>query len=278
MSGPFPDLTVFIGPQSRHALAVNLAVRDNRPAMIRAGLDAQPTRMASPALRSLADPNKTLEERRASFQAFTASGPAFFSALNFLGAPHKGFHRSELYPEAEVQLGGLAEVAGDRPFRLIIAPDTLPDLFLAVGSEILEDRVRNTPWEQLYEIDWADLVADTRGAMPGADMLVLTHPGTALGGTALLERLFGPAAGEVDPRHFLREGLNETGRAVLDRMGEGIPTDDVARDLYASFAERADAALCRDRLGLDRLTLKLLAQRHAEDIERIAALDRVEVM
>lgn len=278
MPGPFPDLTVFIGPQSRHGLAVNLAVRDNRPAMIRAGLNAQPTRMASPALRALADPDKTLEERRTAFDALTAEGPAFYSALNFLGAPHKGFHKAELFPEAESQLGGLAEVAGERAFRLIIAPDTLPDLFLAAGSAVLEDRVRATPWEQLYEIDWADLIADTHCALPQAEILVLTHKGTTLGGSALLERLFGSAAGAVDRRQFLREGLTTTGQAVLDRMGETVPSDEVSGDLYRSFADRADAALCRERLGMDRLTHRLLMQRYDEDMERISALDRVEVV
>lgn len=278
MSAQFPDLTVFIGPQSRHGLAVNLAVRDHRPAMIRAGLNAHPTRLASPALRSLVDPAKTLAERRASFDALAAEGPSFYSALNFLGAPQKGFRHSELFPEAESQLGGLAEVAGDRRFRLIIAPDALPELFLAANSDVLEERVRKTGWEHLYEIGWADLIVETHEALPGAEILVLTHPGTALGGDAFMRRLFGPAAGETNQRLFLRECLNETGKAVLDRMGEGAAPEDLQHELYRSFADRADAALCHERLGMDRLTRKLLLQRFDEDIAFIATLDRVEVI
>ena len=278
MTSPFPDLTLFIGPQSRHGLAVNLAVRDNRPAMIRAGLDAYPTRMASPALRSLADPDKTLAERRAAFDALTENGPAFYAALNFLGALHREFRRSELFPEAESQLGGLAEVANDRAFRLVVAPDLLPDLFLAGSVSGLEERVRKTAWEQLYEISWADLIAGVRSALPGADITVLTHSGVALGDEPLARHLFGPAAAIVDDALFLRECLNDTGKAVLARMGGGSPPADVARDLYRSFADRVDAALCLERLGLDRLTRKLLMQRHDEDIERIRSLDRVEVM
>ena len=278
MTRPLPDLTLFIGPQSRHGLSVNLAVRDNRPAMISAGLASYPTRMASPALRALADPNGTLDDRRAAFAALTDEKPAFYSALNFLGAPHRGFRLSDLFPEAESQLGGLAEAAGDAAFRLVMAPDTLPDLFLAAGSDALEARVRETPWEQFYEVNWADLVIETQAALPGAEIIVLTHSGTALGGEALSEFLFGPAADAVDARVFLRGSLNVTGQAVLDRMGKGVPPDEVARDLYRSFADRADKATCRERLGMDRLTWTLLLQRFDEDVERIAALDGVEVI
>lgn len=278
MNGAHPQLTLFLGPQSRHGLALNLAVRDNRPALIRAGLAAFPTRMASPALRALADPNKTIDERRCAFEDLTADGPAFYSALNFLGAPHRGFQRAELFPEAEIQLGALAEVAADRPFRVILAPDTLPDLFLAVGSDELENRVRAASWEQLYEASWAELVENLLDALPCAGLLVLTNSGAATGGVALAECLFGPAADAVGPTVFLRETLNVTGQAVLDRMGAGTPTEEVARDLYRSFADRADVETCRERLGIDRLTRKLLLQRYDEDIERIAALDRVEVL
>lgn len=278
MLDDFPRLTIFIGPQSAHGLAVNLAVRDNRPAMIQSGLIANPTRIASPALRSLADDGQTLDERRAAFTSFSADGPAFFAALNFLGAPHRGFRRSELFPEAEIHLGALAEVAGDRTFRMILAPDALPDLFLAAGSDVLEDRVTETPWEQLYELSWADLVEGLLDCLPKVELLVLTHAGLALGGHSLAERLFGPGAEAMDPRVFLRETLNVTGQAVLDRMGSGLPPETAARELYQSFAERADVETCRTRLGMDRLTRKLLHQRFDEDIGRIAAMDRVEVI
>lgn len=278
MGDPFPGLTLFFGPQSGHALAINLAVRNQRPAMIRAGLAAYPTRMASPALRALADPNRTLNERREAFRALSGEMPAFYSALNFLGSPNKGFRRSELFPDASVQLGLLAEVAGDTPFRVILAPDALPDLFLAIESETVSDQIRNTSWEQLFEVSWAELVAEILEALPATDVIVLTHVGVALGQSELAARLFGPAADVVEPRLFLREALNVTGQAVLDRIGEGAPTDEVARDLYRSFARRVDEAACREALGMDRLTRKLLLQRFDEDLVEIAAMDRVEVL
>ncbi|MBT8417192.1 MAG: hypothetical protein KJO42_07100 [Silicimonas sp.] len=278
MPGPFPSLTLFIGPQSSHGLALNLVVRDNRPGMVKAGLAAMPTRLASPALRSIADPNRTLDERRATFAGFSDEAPAFFAALNFLGAPHKGFRQAELYPDAEVQLGLLAEVAGEARFRVVLSLDDLPNLFLATGSDVLEDRVRATPWEQLYAVSWAELVAGVLDCLPGAEVLVLTHAGVALGGATLVARLFGPAAGVLNGRDLLQAGLNLTGQAVLDRMGAATPDAAAARELYRSFADRADAAVCRERLGMDRLTRKLMLQRFDEDMGAIAAMDRVEVI
>ncbi len=276
--GPFPRLTLFLGPQSRHALAVNLAVRNNRPAMNRSGLAAFPTRLASPALRALANPDQSLDERRAAFRALSDNAPAFYSALNFLGASNKGFRTPELFPSAAIQLGLLAEVAEDQPFRVILAPDALPDLFLAVDSEILAEQIRNTAWEHLYEVSWAELVGEICDALPAAEVVVLTHRGVAVGGENVAEFLFGPAACEVASRHFLWEALNATGQAVLDRMGEGTPPDEVARDLYRSFGNRVDETACREKLGLDRLSRKLLLQRFDEDLAEIAATRRVKVI
>lgn len=278
MAGPFPRLTLFIGPQSGHGLAVNLAVRANRPAMMKAGLWAFPTRLASPALRSIADADSTLAERRAAFLALAEEGPSFYAALNFLGAPHHGFRKSELFPGAEAQIGCLAEVAEDLEFRFVLAPDALPDLFLAAGSDTLERRVSETPWEQLYEAGWTDLVDGLMDCFPYAELLVLTHSGTTLGGAPLAERLFGPGAEAVAAGAFLHAGLTPTGQAVLDRMGGAAPPEKQARELYLSFADRADRETCRERLGIDRLTRRLLMQRFDEDLVRIAAMDRVEVI
>ena len=48
--------------------------------------------------------------------------------------------------------------------------------------------------------------------------------------------------------------------------------------MHALFADRADLETCKERLGIDRLTHKLLMQRYDEDLARIGALDRVEVI
>ena len=83
----------------------------------------------------------------------------------------------------------------------------------------------------------------------------------------------------VDARSFLREALTTTGRAVLGRIeSDETPDEAVAGELYDSFALRFGPDECRDRLGLDRLTLKLLSQRFDEDIARMRGTSGVEVI
>lgn len=278
MAGAVPSLTLFIGPASGHGLAVNQLVRDARPALVAAGLAAYPARLASPALRPIADPNRTLNERREAFADLSRGAPAFYAALDFLGAPRDGFRQSELFPDAEVHLGGLAEAAGPAPLRIVLAIDSLPDLFIATGSEAQDRRVRAAPWEQLYAVSWAELVAGMLECLPGAEVLVLTHRGAALGGAELMARLFGPGAEVLRAEGLLRACIGVTGQAVLDRMGGAMPDAAAADELYGAFALRADEAQCRERLGLDRLTRKLLMQRYDEDLAAIRAMDRTEVI
>lgn len=278
MSVGFPWLTLFLGPASGHGTAINSAVRVHRAEMGVAGLKAYPKRAASPALRGLSDPNKTLDERREAYFAMADEGPAFYSALNFLDTSRQGFRQAELFDDAEIKFGALAEVAGQEALRIAIAIDNLPDLFIAARSDLADRLVREMGWENLYEASWAELIEDAVDALPGAEFLVLTHAGVAKGGVGLLERLFGPGAGVVDGRAILRDTLSVTGQAVLERMGEGTPPNGVAEELYGSFADRADLETCKERLGIDRLTHKLLMHRYDEDLARIGALDRVEVI
>ena len=282
MGTPFPNLTLFLGPQTQAGLALNLAIRNNRPGLIKAGLLAQPTRIASPALRGLLDRKRPLAERNAGFAAFMDQVPAFYAALNIFPMTHKGLPRFQLFPDAPAQLDALSEVVGYSRLRVIVTPDQLPDFFLAAGSEVLERAVRETSWDVLYELSWVDIVADLRASLPKAEILVLTPRGMALGQGPLVDRLLGPGAGVVGPFHFLREALDVTGQAVLDRMDpDSQLTDEVAADLYASFALRADEAMCDERLGIDRVTRALLAQRFDEDmaeIIEIAGADQVEVI
>jgi hypothetical protein len=279
MAAPVPTLTLFIGPQTQAGLALNLAIRENRPALLRAGLAAHPTRIASPLLRGVSNPKSDIGTRRARFAEMAGDGPSFHSALNFFGMTRKGFRNFELFPGSLAALEALAEAAEGVPMRVILTPDRLPDFFLATGSDLVAEWVRATGWELLYELSWAEIVANVRAVLPSAEVLVLTHRGLALGGAALAERLFGAVSGAVVGPVFLRETLNATGRAVLDRMAlTAAPETAVAEELYSSFADRVDVETCRERLGLDRLTVKLLGQRLEEDLALMRAMRRVEVV
>ena len=273
MAADAPELTLFMGPNSAHGLAINKVVKAIRKDLATTGLRLVPTRWASPMMRTIVSAKRDLAERRASFRALTEDGPAFYCALNFLGTPHSGERRADLFVEAEDKFDGLAAASDGAPFRVVLALQPLPHFFCASASDVLDTRVKATPWEQLYAMSWAELVMGLVDACPNAEVLVLRHESVA----QWSEEIFGDAA-SADVRHALfRALLTTTGQAVVDRMPEQ-PSDEAARELYASFAELPDALSIRERLGLDRLTAKLLAQRFEEDMAAIAMLDGVRVI
>jgi len=162
--------------------------------------------------------------------------------------------------------------------RIIVCIDVLPAFFLAAGSAPLELRVKNTPWEALYELSWADLVQEVLDALLRAEVLVL-GPGAA-GSASLMQVIFGAVEPGLSKRHLpLRAVVSETGHAVLDQIAS---QDDVApsvlADLYQSFATRPSVEEVTNRLGIDKVTQALLDQRFDEDLRALSAMARVQVL
>jgi hypothetical protein len=193
------------------------------------------------------------------------------------GPPQAGLARGELFPDAEVSLAGLGPVA--KGARIVLAIDPLPAFFLAASSDPLEERVRRTPWEVLYELSWFDLLHEFVHLLPDTELIVTSTDAVGKAPKAMLTRLLGPAVeGLPEPHNLLRHLVSETGRAVLARVTRrGAPEPATLADLYNSFALRPTARDVRERLGIDKVTEVLLRQRFDEDMARIAALDRVEV-
>lgn len=271
-----PVLTILLGPQTRVSLALNAHLRENRQHLHDQGMIALPSRLASPMVRRALD-DRPLEERLAEFTAATAAGPAILSAINMFGPPQAGLAKGELFPDAELTLAGLDPIIG--PARIVLAIDALPEFFLAAQSDALEDRVRKTPWEVLFELSWYDLVNELVALLPTAQFLILAGPTVGAALPRLEEALLGAAAGTLpSPYTLLRHLISETGSAVLDRMLErGAPDADTLADLFQSFAMTAPLSEQKERLGLDKVTSILLDQRFEEDLGRIAALPRVEI-
>lgn len=271
-----PPLTVLLGPQTRVALALNAHLRENRQFLSSKGITALPSRLASPILRRAVD-ERAEDERLEEFSERTTPRPALLSAINMFGPPEAGLSKGELFPDAELKFAGLAPLLGAA--RIVISIDTLPAFFLAAQSEPLEERVRRTAWEVLYELSWSELVSELVDFLPDADFMIVTGaiPGKDL--ARLAEELMGPHSADLpSPLTFLRHLISETGHAVLARILErGAPDAATIADLYKSFALRPTPADLRDRLGIDKLTGILLDQRFEEDIEKIAALPRVTV-
>lgn len=271
-----PDLTILLGPQTRVSLALNAHLRENRQYLNDEGFVALPSRLASPIVRRAID-DRPLDERLAEFQSATDAGPAILSAINMFGPPQAGLAKGELFPDAELTLAGLDPIIGSA--RIVLAIDVLPEFFLAAQSEALEDRVRKTPWEVLFELSWYDLVNELVALLPAASFLILAGARVGKSLPRLEETLLGSVAGTLpQPHTLMRHLISETGQAVLDRMlTRGHPDADTLADLHQSFALTASLADQRDRLGLDKVTSILLDQRFEEDLEKIAALPRVEI-
>lgn len=267
-----PSLTVLLGPQTSLSLALNAIARDYRHVLEKVGITTLPSRFASPILRHAID-DRRFDERRLEFLNSLPKLPAFLSAVNFFGPPHEGLAKREMFPRAEQSLARLAEVAPD--MRICLCVDTLPAFFLASSSEVLETRVQSTPWESLFDLSWADLALEVKDAMSGSEVVVL-NPKSALK-PETLQILFGENA--LATHLLLKSQVNETGRAVLDRMAPEQASDSkVIAELYGSFAARPTQREIEKRLGLDRVTQLLLEQRFDEDVAVMQSMPGIRVL
>lgn len=271
------NLTLLLGPQSRLALAINSIVRQQRGVLSKGGLRALPARLAQPLIRRNLNTNEPLDARREAFSEDT-EGPTFLSAVSFLGTPPVSLGERELLPEAERWLAALGELSPRS--HVILTIDRLPDFFLAAGSAPLERRVRETPWETLYELSWSDLVDEILVALPDCKLSVLTPETAAVRSPETLKLLFGSASeGLPDPYALLRAMISETGHMVLERvLAEGTPKLATIEELRASFGLYADPLEAETRLGIDKLTQTLLNQRFDEDLETIRSMPGIEVL
>lgn len=271
-----PELTFLLGPQTFMSLALNNFVRTNRPFFAQS-LNLLPSRIASPILRRASDARPE-KERVEEFEKSAANRPAFYSSVNFFGPPHAALLGGEMFPSAETMLAGLASVSANA--RIILCIDSLPTFFLSARSDVLESRVRRTPWELLYELSWADLIREVVETLPAAEFLVLTPNGTMRAPQTLLRCLFGPQSENAPGADvFLKTQITETGHAVLARVAEsGPPGDGTLAEIYASFARRPGLNDMNERLGIDKTTSILLAQRFEEDLEEMRSFDRTEVI
>ena len=272
-----PPLTLLLGPQTMVSLALNTLVREHRFAFGGKGMTVMPSRIASSLIRRCLDA-RPLKERQADLAAELPRKPAFLSAINFFGPPEAGLAKRELFPDAEAGLAGLAELAPGA--RIILAVDPLPEFFLAAGSDGLENRVRRTPWEDLYELGWADLVREVVEMLPESPVLVLTGRGAGAATGDVLARLFGNGVAALpETQPFMRQMIDRTGHAVLARMLErGPPDKAMLAEVFTSFVRTPTREDIAERLGIDKVTRALLDQRFAEDIEFIRAIPGVEVV
>ena len=272
------DLTLIFGPQSAGALHLNTFIRHAGKGLAKIGVRALPTRAASPLLRRLMTSERPFRERRADFDRETIPRPAVLSALNIFGPPEAAYAKRAFFPGVGESLGPIRKITG--PCQVVLVIEPLHHLFLSSGSERLEARVRAAGWEDLFDLGWTDLARHVSDKMDGCDILVLTPRGMALRSGEVLERLFGDRVSTIsDPFWLLRQFVSETGGAVLDRMvASGAPEDAVLEDLYTSFARSPSPEDIEQRLGIEKITVTLMEQRFAEDLDAIAGLPGTEII
>lgn len=271
------NLTLLLGPQTRLGLAINALVRQQAGLFKKAGLRTLPARLSQPLMRRHLDPEEALDARREAFSK-DIEGTTFLSAVSFLGPPPVSLGERELLPEAERWLAALGELSPSS--HIILTIDRLPAFFMAAGSAPLERRVRNTPWEVLYELSWSDLIGEILVALPDCKLSVLTPGLAAVRSPETLKLLFGDAADALpDPYVLLRAVISETGHVVLDRLlAEGTPSITTLEDLSTSLSTVPTAEMIHERLGMDKLTQTLLNQRFEEDLEVIGEMAGIEVL
>lgn len=279
-TGAVARTTILLGPQTRLAETLNGLVRTQRRAMARHGLDAYPSRVATRALRrAIADerpiaPQDTLAEGL----GLDSRGATFLSAVNLFGPPRAAFRGRELFPDAEVALAGLGSLLVGREALLVMAVEPLHHFLFAMQSEALSTRVRATRWDVLYELGWADLVAEVAEAAPGASVLVLTPGAAVVNAAAVLDELFGPAAAALDAASIRAPYLSPAGQAALARLrAAGRDDPETAEQLWHAHAMVPDWRALEAQLGIDRVTARLLDQRFREDLRDIEALPGVRL-
>lgn len=274
------NLTILVGPPTPMSLRLNQIVREERRALAASGLNAVPSRLATPALKKIAAPDSDPVQRGRDFAEAIGGGSAFLSAVGFLTLPKGAVTGSDIVPDATDLFARLGGPLSLHRSRIVVAVDSFPALCHAARSEAVDNGVRRTEWEQLYELEWLSLFAGIEKACPDAEIAILTPKGAAVRSPEVLSYLFGPAMeGLSDPYRLLDLSLDDTGRAVLRRMrAEENVRESTVADLYDSFAPRPAAEDVAERLGIDRLTGVLLEQRLEEDLATLSAHERMVVL
>lgn len=272
------DLTLLFGPQSKGAMTLNdYARRFSRP-LAQYGMHAIPTRFASPLLRRCQNSELPIEDREAEFDKATTQQPVILAGVNVFGPAEAMLSEGEFLPNVLPGLRQLGEIVG--ACQIVMAIDPLPHLFSAPATQRLAARVRPIGWEALFEMGWTEVFSAISDTMPEADILILTSRGMALQSKDVLRRLFGTKGPPAeDPYWLLRQAVSGTGHAVLDRvLKDGSMTLETLEEFYASFAVKPDPNDMEARLGIEKITTTLMAQRFEEDLEAIAKLPRTEII
>ncbi len=263
-----PALTLLLGPRTRLGLALNTLVREHRDALETLGLLAYPSRVGDKLLRDLGEGLEPSEARET--LGIGGEHPVILTATKGLAAPAGLIRSRELLPDAEVYLRDWARLAEGIETRIVMTIDPLPDVLLAADHAAANAAARATPWDALYEMSWADLMAEVREALPKSAVLALTTRGAFLSAETVAPLIFGAGAEVVLP---------ETLRASLVPSDTPLPKSTAHLSGYFdTYRPCPDPRWLREVLGMDGVTADLLQSRFHEDVEAIRAMPDVQVI
>ena len=264
------ELTLLLGPPTRLSRALNDIVREERGGLDEAGLSTFPSRVGDRVLRDVMG-GGAAGDLRATLDA-EAGRPVFLGAIKGLAAPSGAFRSRELLPDAEAFLAHWARVADGLETNVVLTIDPLPDFVFALDHAAANSAVAAMPWDALYELSWAEVVQAVARAMPGAAITVLTTRGAFVSAETVLPLIFGGGAAAVPPDRLRR--------ALLGDVSDDSPARGVARlgALYDAHVPQPPAGWASTALGLDRVTVRLLEDRFAEDLEALRALPGVSLV
>ncbi len=271
------SVTLLLGPQTRLGTALNDAMRAGRRSFANANVHSVLGRITSKIIRGHEGGNDMRSVRR-DF-GLTTDGDVIISAISLLGSPAAAFHRNEMFPDAELRLNTARSIF--KPFapKIVLTLEPIHHFFFSTNSQAVFDRITATPWEQLYELSWADLVDEVSATFPASDIVVVAPKSLKRGTAKVVKEVFGPVAAEVDQNEVLKRHLTLAGSMALDRLVEAKQNKPAhVAELMASFPDLPNANVLRARTGIDPLTSDLLTQRFEEDLKSIKSMPSVRVI
>ena len=276
MSEAFPELTLFLGPQTSLGRSINDIMRVSRGAFPDAGLRVYPNRISMPIIGQCQDATRSVAERQEVIKAAAAGLPMLLSATSFFGGGREMFSGLRLLPGAGDRFRSLQGVAPQA--RIVLSVDPVHHLFLAQQAGALDTRVVSAGWEQVFELSWVEAVQDIRDVLPEAEILILTANAARCSETVMAD-LLGPGAGALpDLLGLFRPALDETGRAILARLEAEGPIDQKRQEeLLDSFKRELEYIVFKEKYGFDKVTDLLLKQKFSEDVAQIEKIPNVRV-
>ncbi len=219
-------------------------------------------------------------------QAVAGADRLVLSEENLLGTAHqpKALRQGRFYPNAETRLARLIRAYDLAPLHLMMAVRDPVDFYVSAYSQLLySGRVR--PFEEFIgacdvpSMQWSELI-DRLIAVDGVDQFtVWRYEDYPAVGRDILPIMLGATGNEVTlPDHVQHPGLSARAHAQIFEWvaaGQSPPARGFGREARALFPKKEGVAAYQP---WDPEAVARSAAAHTVDLDRIAAIDRVNLL